>query len=330
MNLFLVTSPFQLLCAIEAKSQYSAVNNILVLREEKSLTSAAQMKLLLNKSEWDHILYLGRKSKIWEAWKLQYNLKKINPSLQFNSVFYADYSAWRTNVMLNNLATDKEIMFDDGVGTIREFKDKIKPELVVSRNKTSRDVMLKLVGLKPPRKIFPRDNFSFFTFFELAGSKQPVTTNNLQQLQTRLNTSRCYSQEAPIAFIGQGMVAEKGINLDYYANMLESLVKDNDAELIYFPHRTEAEFVKERLMKIEGLTYHQSTLPLELEVAVEGITLSKIYGIASTAAVTLEKLYPEIPIVDLKVPVKHYLIEEFGDNFHTVANELNLNSINLE
>ena len=76
MNLFLVTSPFQLLCAIEAKSQYSAVNNILVLREEKSLTSAAQMKLLLNKSEWDHILYLGRKSKIWEAWKLQYNLKR--------------------------------------------------------------------------------------------------------------------------------------------------------------------------------------------------------------------------------------------------------------
>jgi len=329
MNLFLVTSPFQLLCAIEAKYQYRTKSNILILREEKSSSSSTQMKLLLDKSEWDHIIYLGRRSKVWEAWKLQYNLKKINPSLRFNSVFYADYSAWRTNVMLNNLTADNEIMFDDGVGTVREFNEKIQPEIVISRNKKSRDMLLNLAGLKEPRKIFPRDNFSFFTFFELPESKQSITVNTLTQLQARLNTSRCYDPTGPVAFIGQGMVAESGINLDYYINLLESLIQDNKADLIYFPHRTEAEFVKDRLMKIKGLTYHQSSLPLELEIAVQGISLSKIYGIASTATITLEKLYPAIPVIDLKVPVKHYIIKEFGDTFHDVAQLLNLDSINL-
>lgn len=330
MNLFLVTSPFQLLCAIEAKQEYKTKDNILLLREEKAGNAVAQMRLLLNKDEWDHIVFLGRKSKVWEARKLQSKLKRISPSLSFNYVFYADYSAWRTNVLLNNISVNHEVMFDDGVGTLREFNDKIQPRAVVSRNKASRDFLLKLVGLKPARKIYPRDNFSFFTFFELPNSDFPVRVNKLSQIRNRLNTSNCFSQTAPIGFIGQGMVATKGIKLNYYVNMLKELISENDKPIIYFPHRTEESFVREKLEAIEGLTYHQSKLPLELEISKESLELSKIYGIASTASVSLGVLYPEVEIVDLSVPIEHYEMEAFGKNFHFIAKQLRLQSIELE
>ncbi|MDK2702619.1 hypothetical protein QO226_22230, partial [Vibrio vulnificus] len=215
-------------------------------------------------------------------------------------------------------------------GTVREFHEKIQPELVVSRNKPSRDFLLKLVGLKPARKIYPRKNFSFFTFFALPASKFKVTTNTLSTLQGRLGTSECFSQTAQIGFIGQGMVAEKGIKLEYYENMLRTLIEQNGADMIYFPHRTEKEFVKKRLKQIEGLSYHESSMPLELEIAQEKITLSKIYGIASTASISLEKLYPSIPVINLNIPIQHYMVEAFGINFHNVAKQLNLRSLDLE
>ncbi|ANS84158.1 hypothetical protein VSVS12_00341 [Vibrio scophthalmi] len=330
MNLFLVTSPLQLLCAIEAKSEYQTKGNILILRLEKSSSSNLQMKVLLDENEWDHIILLGRRSKVWEARKLHSKLKKANPGLHFQYVFYADYSAWRTNVILSNISAKNEIMFDDGVGTIREFYEKIKPRNIITHNKISRDLLLTLVGLNPPRKVYPRDNFSFFTFFELPGSEHPIRTNYLNVLQGRLNTSTCYCKDASIGFIGQGMVAELGIKLDYYVDMLEKIIKDNNKPMVYFPHRTEREDVKQKILRIPGLTYHHSTLPLELEIADKKIKLSKIYGIASTASISLQKLYPKIEVIDLMVPIKHYEQHEFGKTFTDVAKLLSLDSIKLD
>lgn len=330
MNIFLVTSPLQLLCAIEAKHQFKTSNNILIIRKEKSKSAKQQVEILLDKKEWDHIIYIGRKNKVWEIKKTHMKLKSINKTLSFKKFFYADYSAWRTNVILNNINIEQEIMFDDGVGTIREFHEKILPNLIVSRNKPSCDFLLKTLGLRAPREIYPRDNFSFFTFFNLPKNKFEINKNNLSILQNRLDTFNCFSKSSPVGFIGQGMVAEKGINLDYYEEIIKNIIKENKVGMIYFPHRTEKSFVKERLEKIEGLNYHQSSMPLELEIAHRNIQLSKMYSIASTASISLELLYPNIPIIDLYIPINFYENKEFGKNFHKVRELLNLNSIHLE
>lgn len=327
MNLFLVTSPFQLICAIEAKNQFQSVRNILILRLEKTLISQQQMTLLLNPDDWDHIIYLGRRSKVWELRKLISNLKKIQPNLSFQRLFYADYSAWRTAVLLNNISVEQEIMIDDGVGTIREFVDKIHPEKHVSRNKKSRDLILRLCGLNSPRVIFPRENFSFFTFFTLNDCRFPIVENQFYTLRKQLSTNTCFDANGKIGFIGQGMVAIKGIEIDVYCELLERLLMKHPKGIVYFPHRTECEMVKTRLKNIPNLEYHNSSLPLELEIGTKQIKLSALYGIASTAAVTVERIYPDIPVWDVEVPIENYVIEEFGRNFHTVSHTLNIPKI---
>ncbi|ELN6933354.1 hypothetical protein RZY48_002784, partial [Vibrio navarrensis] len=45
------------------------------------------------------------------------------------------------------------------------------------------------------------------------------------------------------------------------------------------------------------------------------------------AAVTIEKIYPDIPVWDIEVPIENYVIEEFGRNFHTVSHTLNIPKI---
>lgn len=330
MNLFLTTSPFQLICAIEAKKQYQTTNNILLIRDEKNPSAQQQIQLLLNSEDWDAIHVIGRKSKIWEARKIHSFLKKHNCTLQFEHFFFADYSAWRTNVILNNIHCKNEVMIDDGVGTLREFNDKIHPEIHVSRNKNSRDLLLKLCGLAPPRVIYPRTNFSFFTFFQLPLSNYPVKVNHLEVLKKNLNALEHFCPQSKAGFIGQGMVAEKGINLDYYVQLLTRLLKKHPQGIIYFPHRTEAAFVKERLLQVEGITYHDSRFPLELEIAKANLKLSAIYGIASTASITIQKIYTNIPVFDIVVNPKHYVIEEFGNNFMNVAKILPLKSITLD
>lgn len=329
MNLFLVTSPFQLICAIEARNHYNTKTNILVIRYEKSKHSQAQMDLLLDQDEWLEVIFLGRKSKIWEIRKLFIHLKKINSKLHFESIFYADYSAWRTAVLLHNITVDKEVMFDDGIGTLREYSEKIKPEIKISRNKPTRDILLKLINLKPPRLIYPREYFSFFTFFNLHNCRFHIENNSLSTIKEKLNSAKCFHPSAKAGFIGQGMVDEKGVQLEKYQEIIKTLIDMHPQGIIYFPHRTEKNTVKEIISSIPHLEYHQSSLPIELEIGKKQLRLCAIYSITSTAAVTIEKIYPDIPIWNIDVPVKYYTIKEFGENFQEVSKILNLKKAKL-
>lgn len=329
MNLFLVTSPFQLICAIEAKNHFKTKNNVLIIRHERHESTLNQIGLLLNKNDWSEIIFIGRKNKIYGMWKLIYDIKKINSNLHFDNVFYADYSAWRTAVLLNNITVEREVMFDDGVGTLREYVGKIKPELEVSRNKPTRDLLLKLMGVRPPRLIYPRNKFSFFTFFNLEDCNFHVELNNFNVLKKKLNSTECFKIEAKAAFIGQGMVAEKGVKLEKYCKLLSSIIALHPQGIIYFPHRTETNIVKDAISSIPKLEYHQSSLPLELEIGEKQLKLCAIYSITSTAVVTIGKIYPDIPVWDVDVPIEHYVIKEFGENFQQVSKTLNLKKINI-
>lgn len=63
MNIFLVTSPFQLINAIEAKKKFNCKDNILILRDEKSNLGKSQIDYILSLDSWDHVIKLGRRNK---------------------------------------------------------------------------------------------------------------------------------------------------------------------------------------------------------------------------------------------------------------------------
>lgn len=324
MNLFLSTSPLQLICCMEAKKHYSTKNNILILRDEKTKIGQKQVNKLLDEKEWDVIIRLKRSNKIWQTTNIIRRLKKINPSLVFDNFFFADYMAWRTNVVLANITAKNEVMLDDGTNTITTFKSFIETGQHVSRNKPSRDFLMSLLGITKARIIYPRDNFHLFTFFNLKSGKFQIQKNDFGVLRSKLNALAAYSPNAPVGFIGQGLVGSRGIKVDDYLSLLKTLVKENPQGILYFPHRSETEEVSEKIKKINGITYQKATRPIEFEIAEENIKLSAIYGVSSAASYTLSQIYSNIPVFDIKVPLEKYGMAQLGKTLEGLRQEMGL------
>lgn len=90
MNLFFVSSPFQLINAMEAISYYKCKNNILILREQENILAESHIDNIIEYNDWDTIIRLPKKSKpsIYPRLvSLLKKIKKINPSMSFTNVF---------------------------------------------------------------------------------------------------------------------------------------------------------------------------------------------------------------------------------------------------
>ncbi|MDN3614779.1 hypothetical protein ACFFUS_17585 [Vibrio gallaecicus] len=324
MNIFLTTSPLQLICAIEAKSAYKTKNNILIIRDEKTESGKKQIKNLLVDNQWDHIIKLGRKNKIWNTSKVIWRLKKINPSLSFDNFFLADYFAWRSNVILANIKTENEIIIDDGTNTIQTYNYLSVKSNKTHRNKPSLDRMLSLLNIKKPREISYKDNLSAFTMFNLKESTIKVQKNTFNQLQIKLKTSDSYDKDGKVGFIGQGLVNARGINLTSYLEILNSILNKHPQGIIYFPHRSETQEVSDAIKELDNIDFHNSKSPLEFEISEQKIKLSAIYGITSAASFTISKIYKELPVYDIQVPVSEYGMEELGKTINYLHKEIGL------
>ncbi|CED70233.1 putative uncharacterized protein [Aliivibrio wodanis] len=318
MNIFLTTSPLQLICAIEAKSTYNTINNILIIRDEKSNSGKKQIHELLDKNEWDHVIHLKRSNKIWNTSKIIWALKKINPSLNFENFFLADYFAWRSNVILNNISITNEIIIDDGINTIQTYNYLLSKNNETHRNKFLRDLLMSLIGIKKPRLIYPRDNLSLFTIFELEKSHIKVINNNFLQLKNKLDSHNTYKENEKVGFIGQGLVNSRGMNIDDYLSLIKCVIKKHPNGIIYFPHRSEPLEVQCKIKEIDNVIYHQSKRPLEFEIAKENIKLSAIYGITSAASFTINKIYKDLPVFDIVVPVSMYGMSQLGTSLQSL------------
>ena len=56
MNIFLVTSPLQYICAEEALYEYKTNNNILVLVEQNEESGIKHLKNVFNEKKWDTVI----------------------------------------------------------------------------------------------------------------------------------------------------------------------------------------------------------------------------------------------------------------------------------
>lgn len=216
--------------------------------------------------------------------------------MSFTNVFYAEYPTRRISTLLGNISiTEKEVMFDDGVWTITEYKDNISTKNRIIHDNFKRSTLLKIFGFNSPRTVYPRKNFEIFTFFDLPESSINIKINTFHRLKLKINHTQEKSNNL-IVFIGDGLTGN-GLNIESYLKSLKSILNKHDnCKLLYFPHRNEKENIKIQLLKnIPELTYVNASLPIELELSNhQGI--NSIYGYYSTALLSLSKLYPDIPI----------------------------------
>lgn len=300
MNLFLVTSPFQYICALEAKNSYETKNNILLLVNQESEPGITQQRKLLDTNEWDYIITIGRKNRSKVVPKAIKEIKKISHGKILENFFHAEYNAWRTKLLLRNLAINKEVYFDDGTLTIHEYEESIRLKTVFYRPRFIQDFVITLKGCKPIGRLSQSHNLELFTIFEISNPNHTIKRNTLTTLKTKQNIATLYNTSAPIGFIGQGAIGHKNRKtIEQYLEEITFFIKKQETGIIYFPHRTESSELRKEIKKISGVTYHDSELPLEIELIDKKIELSGLVGILSTVQYTATLLYKDMPIYNL-------------------------------
>ncbi|WP_333913704.1 glycosyltransferase 52 family protein [Vibrio coralliirubri] len=297
MNLYLVTSPLQYLCALEARHHYQTENNILLLVNQKSKTGLAQQNKIVDRNYWDHVITIERSNRSISVPKSIRAIRALIGQTIIERFFYSEYNGWRTKLIVKNLAIDKEVYFDDGTLTILEYYNYILPNNAFYRPRWFQDIITRLGGCTPPGISFRSNNFEIFSMFKLEDHGIPLVKNEFFALKDNYCYKNLHDNSAPIGYIGQGAIGDKNNpSVAKYVNDVIEVAKKTSKKIIYFPHRTEKEEVKTILENHPDIIYHKSEYPLEVEILDKEIKLSALTGAFSTVMFTFNELYPDMPL----------------------------------
>lgn len=308
MNLFLVTSPLQYLCAVEAKKYYCPdETSILLLVKQPREPGISQLTHVLNRNKWTHVIDVERTQRSFSVPKAIKAATQVNGGKYFKYFFHGEYNAWRTKLILKNLEIETEVYFDDGSLTLSEYERHIKTQSTFYRPRFINDLVVRLQGLQPIGKLPISKKLEIFTMFKDLKANVPVRFNCFEELKKKYSiTSIKALTDSKALFLGQGSIGCDGTKKERYLDIIHRFAAVTNKPILYVPHRTESAEIRTMVEQIPNLTYHDSTFPVEIEIAEKGLNLADVGGISSTALYSLKLIYPNIQIYTAKQCAEDY------------------------
>nr|VVV02830.1 hypothetical protein AW0309160_00155 [Aliivibrio wodanis] len=296
MNVFLVTSPFQYICANEARLHYKTKNNTLVIVEQDVERGKKNMEYILDKTVWDEIISIPRSQRTLRIPRVINKIKNKNKKIE--RLILSEYHGWRSNLFMANFPSAELIYIDDGSATLIEYEELIVTKKPYQRKRLLNDLLIRFQKIKPATYIPFNKNLEIFTIFNLKKNHCKITKNNMEGLRKNLLTENSFNIESPIGFIGEANVdaGKDCIKLSDYLKEINKILDNTTKDIVYFPHRMETKKIRDKIESINRIKYHNSTMPLELEISKSNLSLSKLIGYSSTALYTLSIIYNEIPL----------------------------------
>ena len=298
MNVFIINSPLQLLSAIEAKLQFNTENNILVIMYCSDPRTEKQIDTLISMHSWSTIIPLKRQSKTLRIPKLINAIKKC--SNHIDTLFSSSIDNINCQAILSNFSIQKLYYIDDGMSLIN-FNNKYLSHHNFKIPQPN--LFLRLTLLAQGVKLRTHDDFvhklSVFTMLPIKHCSRPIIINPLTWLKSNITIIK----EKVIGFIGQAEIVGNKKNelpFEQHIHLLTKIHQENGAKIIYFPHRRENIEQLKHIAELPFLRMHNPTLPLELELAIANIGLSKLIGYTSTALYSMDHLYKNIEVSFIK------------------------------
>lgn len=294
-NLFLLRSPLQIINAIEAIEYFNLKNNILVLIYGASEINKIQMEQLIESARWKNIIHIENKSK---SKYFQYiNLIKKLKKNRYKYVFLGELGIIH-KITIPNVIKEKVFLLDDGTATLEYYKKNIKTNKYNKYN--FREIRFLFLGLK----IKIRDKVNLFTYFDLKPVHGiEVIKNDLSYLKKTYikNTKK---DGDTIYFIGQQVEHLNIMTLDTYKTILSQLMNKFNKNIIYIPHRAEAEDFIASIASIDNplLMVQKINQPIELYFLENKIYPLHVISYFSTALTTLGMIYEDTIINVIKMP----------------------------
>lgn len=294
-NIFFINSPFQLLCAIEAKAFFNLNNSILIIFNKGKGRNYDQISNLLSnyQSSFDEVIELEYKLKSLTGWlngfKKFERLIKCFPKV--GTIFIGDYRNGLVRHFHNSVSYENIYIIDDGFATINVYK-KIKNTFNYDYKEK---IKLILSFFRYRYKI--NENITFFTMFAPLFSKENVINNEF--INIFHNISKKTSEN--IYFLGTPLVEDKIVSKEYYLKKIKEITDHfGSVSVTYFPHRREE---RKKLREIELKTeikVQEISIPIELYL-MDAEWPSKVISFYSTALYSISKMFSKIEVYAINI-----------------------------
>lgn len=314
-NLYIVSTPMQLLSAIEAQNYFQTKNNVLVIlffliRDGKNIN---QMFDLLEFFPYDKLLTYQNSNGVKIFNLIKYI--KIISSTDYQYVFFG-YSTPIYRRMIANLNYEKLFFLDDGVLTITTHnqiyhKENLHSELsslpMEKQNykKKIRDIYYTLNNIKVDCSL---EEINFFTMFDLPIYKnEQIIKNDFSYVRTLFVKDA--ENDNTIYILGQPLKRAIKMHTFDYIRYLDKIFECySDKKIVYIPHRVEpmSDWFQYILYTKKNVSIKHIDMPIELYFLKNNIVPTEVISFMTTALFTIKKIFPESKPLYIEIDTSLY------------------------
>ena len=323
MDVFVASTPFQLISCTEARNHFDSRHYRLLVVRPDNKTTRSQIAYLLDAFGWD------RKSVVWFS-KLTFYLKLPGVLRRLlkqpiDTLFIGNRGSWLHEIFYVSLKFKALIFLDDGIGsTVLYYRD-ARAQHFKSRISEGKKRLLGCLGLSM-KSGFQDGTLTFFSCFPLADCGNiRVIQHDFPVFRHRFGLVKGQGRNngGPlVGYLGQRHgKSELRLQLSRH---LQTLARrhPHPARIVYLMHRKQTLEPIGDILKAAGAEAHRNELPIEIEVALTTTGYQAFYGFTSTALFTLKMLFPSLDVYQIEDPsvsaAVHYP-DEMADLFRRIG-----------
>ncbi|GAQ14819.1 hypothetical protein MODO_2511 [Myroides odoratimimus] len=317
-NLFLVASPFQLVCAVEAMQKLcTKENNILVLFESLNNKQNLLLRNVLEEFDSEYELIVIKQDKSYKMFFNKIRLLKSLSTKMIDKLFIGHLDEFFNKLFICNIRYNYLVNLDDGAATLYLFEkyNNLDRICAVSTFKDSIKCLVSdfIYRLRKEKEL----TIKWFTIFDLKGDN--VISNNLDYVRNHINKKSTYlsnNDDFSLYFIGSNIVkANVILNGKCYVELLDKYFthlssREQKLKIYYLPHRFENVDQLEEIINKFNITIIEHETIIEIYMLKNGITPSKIASFYSTALYSLKAIFTSADVEFLRIPK-----EKLNDSF---------------
>lgn len=318
---FIVGTPFQLLCALEAIHSFEIDDYKFVFvlnkgwkRNDQTLSIAEQLNITYD------LIWFGNKEDEYFDWTKGDFL--IQAQGRYDRIFIADYHGAYYHIIVPFYGHKGSLIayLDDGNSTILFLKgilfDKKPSEwrkLIRWYRKRKQVVELyrqqAVIKALESMGIYSSQSF-FTTYWNIKNTSHLVYANSLsytkQLYENTIKKCRVILIIGTVldAYADDNLITERTAEGLVWKSLAEIRDKHKDENLIYIPHGRDSGCITSKFCKILNIDFLPISETIETYILKSEIQPIAIYGYGSTALYNFHLIYPQIEIVNLVVGEK--------------------------
>ena len=331
-SLFIIGSPFQLLCAMEAIHEFEIDDFEFVLTLYPDNTRNGQLINMINDLGYQY-KRIDASSLTFKNFILQ--KKWVKTCRKYHRVFIGEYMCYEKRYLAARVAKNKAaiVFLDDGNSSIALFDSGNQHKRCFLSNSllTKQGIKHTIFDTYGACRGLLLNKYFYSIYHDIPNDGFIVYPNSLSHLISQ-SDAKVQDQVLVVGTVSEHFCRQMGISESVFENILqkrlEKLRNENQSSHItYIPHGRDVNLNIPHICSQLSIEYRKISSALEHYMIKNHIYPKMIFGINSTALLTMKKILPRTEVVNMRID---YQDAPYYNFFKMVADYYSRNGIEIE